>query len=241
MADVTLDRVSKRYGPVIAVDDVSLRIAARRADGAGRPLGLRQVDAAAHDRRPGDDQLGGTVSIGGRVVNDVPPQGPRDRHGLPELRALPAHDGAPEPRVRAAHPRARRRAERDRRVGEPPAVLGIDPLLERYPKRALRRPAPAGGGGARHRAPAGGVPLRRAALQPRRQAARADARRAHPPAPPPRRHHGLRHSRPGRGDDARRPHRGAARRPAATGGGAARGLRAAPERLRRAASSARRR
>ena len=32
------------------------------------------------------------------------PEGPRHRDGVPELRALPPHDGAPEPRIRTEEP-----------------------------------------------------------------------------------------------------------------------------------------
>jgi hypothetical protein len=70
---------------------------------------------------------------------------------------------------------------------------------------ALRRPAPARRHGPRHRARTEGVPVRRAAVQPRRQAARADAHRDQEGAPAVRHHHDLRHPRPGRGDDHGRP------------------------------------
>ena len=50
-------------------------------------------------------------------------------------------------------------------------------MLERKPRAAVRRPAPARRHGPRHRAPAEGVPVRRAAVEPRRQAAHRDARR----------------------------------------------------------------
>ena len=39
---------------------------------------------------------GGEISIGERVVNDVAAEGARHRDGVPELRALPAHDGRRE-------------------------------------------------------------------------------------------------------------------------------------------------
>ena len=35
---------------------------------------------------------GGTIEIGGKVVNQVEPKDRGHRHGLPELCALPAHD-----------------------------------------------------------------------------------------------------------------------------------------------------
>src|SRR5437899_2253424 len=66
-----------------------------------------------------------------------------------------------------------------------------------------------------------GVPAGRAAVQPGREAAGADARRAQAAAPEAGHHHRLRDARSGRGDDAGGPHRGdvggpgAADRPAA--------------------------
>src|SRR3546814_6279801 len=70
---------------------------------------------------------------------------------------------------------------------------------------AFRRAAPAGRHGPRHRAPAGGLSLRRAAVQSRRQAQSADAPGDQASAAPPRHHLGLRNSRPGGGDDNGRP------------------------------------
>ena len=106
---------------------------------------------------------------------------------------------AAEGRDRQAR-RARRRDPADRAAARPQA------------RRALRRPAPA----RRHRPGAGArrrrVPVRRAAVQPRRQAALRAARRDQAAAPAAREHHDLRHPRPDRGADAGRPHRGDARR-----------------------------
>ena len=95
------------------------------------------------------------------------------------------------------------------------------------PERAVRRPAAA----RRARALAGGRAVdpaaRRAAVQSRRQAARAHAHRAQGAAAPHRHHLRLRHPRPGRGAGAVRPDRGDERRPAAAVRHAVRGLRAA--------------
>ena len=86
--------------------------------------------------------------------------------------------------------------------------------LSRPPAQAaLRRPAPARRHRPRHRPRPAGLPLRRAAVEPRRGAARRDAHRDRQAARAHARHdHDLRHPRPGRGDDARRPHRRAQRR-----------------------------
>ena len=83
--------------------------------------------------------------------------------------------------------------------------------LEDYPRPlsapALRRPAPARRARPRHGAAAERLPDGRAALQPRRQAARLHALRAEAPAGRSRRDDDLRHARPDRGDDARAPRR----------------------------------
>jgi sn-glycerol 3-phosphate transport system ATP-binding protein len=52
----------------------------------------------------------------------------------------------------------------DERVKEGGAHSGAGRPAEAPPARALRRPAPARGDGARHRARSGGIPVRRAAL-----------------------------------------------------------------------------
>ena len=75
----------------------------------------------------------------------------------------------------------------------------------------LRRPAPARGHGPRDRARPEVLPDGRAAVEPRREAARADAHRGRADPAPARDHDGLRDARPDRGHDARRPRRGHAR------------------------------
>ena len=90
-----------------------------------------------------------------------------------------------------------------------------DPRPRRVPRPqaegALRRPAPARGDGPGDRPRAAGVPDGRAAVEPRRQAARADPHPDRRAAAPARRHHRLRHPRPGRGDDHGRPRRACSR------------------------------
>ena len=93
--------------------------------------------------------------------------------------------------------------------------------------------APAGGDGSGHRASAQGVLDGRAVVQPRRQAACADACRDRQLAAQPRCHHRVRHPRPGRGDDDGRPCRRAQGRLPATGRHAAEPLRPPDQRVRR--------
>ena len=209
MGRVALDHVSKRFDDVAAVDDLTLDVADEEflvllgPSGCGKSTALRMIAGLEdptvghhHHRRPRRQRRRG--------------QGPRHRDGVPELRALPAHDRAPEHRVpvavaqgavgRARAARARRRREpRPRRPARPQA------------RAALGWATPAGRAGARDRAPPAGVPHGRAALEPRRQAAGADARRARRAAAAAGGDDRLRHPRPGRGDDDGPPHRGARR------------------------------
>ena len=142
----------------------------RRVHGARRPVGLRQVDAAADDRRArGGDRRDDLDRRPRRHRARAAP--PRHRDGLPELRAVPAHGRAPEPRLRAEgaeDPDGRGRPARDGggaapRPGEAPRPQA---------RGALRRPAAARGDGPRDRPRAGRVPDGRAALEPRREAPR---------------------------------------------------------------------
>ena len=85
----------------------------------------------------------------------------------------------------------------NRRRRDPGAHAAARPLSA----PALRRPAPARGHGPRDRARPAGVPVRRAAVQPRRQAARGHAQRDQGTPPAPEDDLGLRHPRPDRGHD----------------------------------------
>ena len=215
MATVTLERLVKRYGPVEAVrDDRSgdRRAGVRRPR---RPVGLRQVDDAQNDRRARGDHVGDDPD---RRRDRQRSAAARAQHldGVPVLRALSAYERAREHGLLAQDRQAP--AGRDRRArgrGE------RHPSSRRSPRpaavAALGRPASARRHGPRDRAQARGVPVRRAALEPRRQAARADAHRDQAPARARAIDRHLCHPRPGRGDDARRPHRHHARRADRTG------------------------
>ncbi len=96
-------------------------------------------------------------------------------------------------------------------------MLQITPPAGSPARPAVGRPAPARGHGPRDGARPQALPVRRAAVQPGRVAARADARRDQAPAPAGAGHHrDLRDARPGRGHDAGRPYRGAEGRPRAS-------------------------
>ena len=166
---------------------------------------MRQDHRAPHGRRPGGHHQ--------RHDRDRRPrgqrravQGPRRRDGVPELRAVPPPEGLRQHGLRPAA--AQDRQERDRparaRCGEGPGPRGAAGPQAQEP---VGRPAPAGGHGTRDRARAPRVPDGRTALEPGREAARADARRDRAAAGRPRCHDDLRHARPDRGDDDGRPRR----------------------------------
>ena len=212
MSEIELRNVGKSYGNVAVLNDISLDMGDGEfvvlvgPSGCGKSTLLRMIAGL-------EDITSGEITIGGKVVNDMRGQGTRHRHGVPELRALSAHEGRRQYELR---PQARRRAQgRDRatRVEEAAEILGLEELLDRLPSGAFRRTAPARRHGPRHRPQSASVPVRRAAFQPRRQAARQDARRDQEAAPAARQDHDLRHPRPDRGHDHGRQDRGAERRP----------------------------
>ena len=144
-----------------------------------RPLGLQQVPRCCADRRPGGTSTDGEVAIGGAPSSTTcRPSRPRHRDGVPELRALPAHDGGAEHvasgsgRWRGSRPRRDRR-----RRGDAPRSSQIEPLLERKPREL----SAASASGWRHR-PRHRAQTRCSCSTSRcptwtRQAARADAHR----------------------------------------------------------------
>jgi multiple sugar transport system ATP-binding protein len=73
MARVVLDHVTKKYGDVVAVNDLSLEIRDREflvllgPSGCGKSTALRMIAGL-------EDLSGGQIAIGDRVVNDVEPK-----------------------------------------------------------------------------------------------------------------------------------------------------------------------
>ena len=241
MAAIQMKNIVKQYGDGFpAVNDVSIDVEDGEfvilvgPSGCGKLTLLRMIVGL-------EDITSGDMLIGGERVNDKPPRDREPGDGVPELRALPAPHRLREHRVPAA-PLQEVQRHGDRREGPQGEQ---DPRARRAPGaqagQPVGRPAAAGGHGTGDRARRPGVPLRRAALQPRREAARPDAHRDLAAAEEPRHHDGVRHPRPDRGDDARRPGRRAEAGRAAAARRAARALRAAGQPLRGRASSARRR
>ncbi len=139
MATVTFDkatRQSTRATRVPAVDKLNIEIADGEflvlvgPSGCGKSTSLRMLAGL-------EEVNGGRILIGDRDVTNLSAQGPRHRDGVPELRALPAHDGRRQHGLRAQD--RRRRQGRD-----PQARRGgrQDPRPRRRTSTASRRPSP---------------------------------------------------------------------------------------------------
>ena len=198
---VEIRNVALAFGATQVLRDITLAVEPGEFFALLGPSGSRQVHAAAAHRRLQPRTRPGTVLIGGARRHRRAAVEAQRRHGVPELRAVAAHDGRAERRLRARGAQAA--ARRDPRARSPPrSSWWASPGFGDAPSRpALRRPAAARGARAHARDRAAGAAARRAAVQPRRQAARADARTSCGAAAAARHHDDLRHPRPGRGDD----------------------------------------
>ena len=138
MASVTFEHVSKRYGDVTAVDDLSLEIADKEfmvllgPSGCGKTTALRMIAGL-------EDISGGTISIGNRVVNHVAPKD-RDIAMVFQSYALYPHMTVRENLSFGLENIRTPRPEIARRVAAASALLQIDQLLER-PELACRQPS----------------------------------------------------------------------------------------------------
>ena len=132
-----------------------------------------------------EDISEGRVMIGDRVVNHVPSRD-RDIAMVFQSYALYPHLSVYENIAFGLRVKKVPKAEIDARVKDAARILDLEAAARPQAARALGRPAPARRHGPRDRAPSAGVPDGRAALEPRRQAARADARRDREAAARPR-------------------------------------------------------
>jgi len=197
VAGVVLEHVTKRFGNVVAVNDANFEIKDKEfmvlvgPSGCGKSTTLRMVAGL-------EEITEGNIYIGDVLVNDIPPKD-RDIAMVFQNYALYPHMDVYNNMAFGLKLRKFPRAEIDRRVKEAARMLGIENLLDRKPK-ALS-------GGQRQRVAVGRAIVRepkvfligRAALQPGRQAARADESGALQAPCPPADHGDLRDPRPDRG------------------------------------------
>jgi multiple sugar transport system ATP-binding protein len=132
MADVTFDEVAKRYGDVSVIEHLNLHIDDHELmvlvgpSGCGKSTALRMIAGL-------EDVSGGTVSIGGRVVNDLAPKD-RDIAMVFQSYALYPHMTVRENLEFGLRMRGVARDDMHRRVTSAAEILGMELLLDRRPK-----------------------------------------------------------------------------------------------------------
>ena len=176
MAEIVLDGVTKVFDDGYeAVKEMDLDIADGEfmilvgPSGCGKSTALRMIAGL-------EDISSGELKIGGEVVNDRAPKD-RDIAMVFQNYALYPHMTVRENMGFALKLAGVDKAEIDSKVEEAAETLDLDPAPRPPAGQPLRRPAPAGGDGAGDRPRPEGLPDGRAALQPRREAAGADADR----------------------------------------------------------------
>jgi multiple sugar transport system ATP-binding protein len=131
MARVVLDRVTKRFGDVTAVDDLSLDISDREflvllgPSGCGKSTALRMIAGL-------EDPTDGIIRIGDRIVNDIDPKD-RDVAMVFQSYALYPHMTVRRNIEFPLKTRSISGEERRNLVGEAARALGLEELLDRKP------------------------------------------------------------------------------------------------------------
>ncbi len=132
MAEVNLEHVYKRFGNVTAVKDFTLEVKDAEfmvfvgPSGCGKTTTLRMVAGL-------EEITEGTLKIGERVVNDVPPKD-RDIAMVFQNYALYPHMNVYQNMSFGLRLRKTPRVEIERRVREAAGILQIEHLLERRPR-----------------------------------------------------------------------------------------------------------
>ena len=133
MASVTYEHVYKRFGDVVAVNDLTSRLPTRNSlSSSARPAAARPPACAcspAWKRSPTAKSC-----IGDRVVNDVPPKD-RDIAMVFQSYALYPHMSVYDNMAFGLKLRKTPKAEIDKKVKEAADILGIGQLLDRKPKQ----------------------------------------------------------------------------------------------------------
>jgi len=133
MASVKYEHVFKRYGEVVAVNDLNIEIADKEflvfvgPSGCGKTTSLRLLAGL-------EEISEGNIYIGDRLVNDVAPKD-RDIAMVFQSYALYPHMSVYENMAFGLKLRKTPKAEINRRVKEAAQILGIEQLLDRKPKQ----------------------------------------------------------------------------------------------------------
>ena len=132
MATVTFDHVTKKYGDVLAVDDLNLAIADGEfmvlvgPSGCGKTTSLRMIAGL-------EEISDGTLRIGDRVVNDVPPKD-RDIAMVFQSYALYPHMSVRDNMAFGLKLRKVPKADIEKRVADAAGILSLEKFLDRKPK-----------------------------------------------------------------------------------------------------------
>jgi multiple sugar transport system ATP-binding protein len=132
MATVTFDHVTKKFGDVFAVNDLSLQVKDEEflvlvgPSGCGKTTALRMIAGL-------EEQTSGDIFIGERLVNDVAPKD-RDIAMVFQNYALYPHMSVYDNIAFGLKLRGMPKTEIERRVGDVAEMLGLQNLLKRKPK-----------------------------------------------------------------------------------------------------------
>ena len=132
MAEVRLEKVVKRYGKLEIVHGIDLAVAHNEfvvlvgPSGCGKSTTLRMIAGL-------EDISGGTIRIGDRVVNDLPPRS-RNISMVFQSYALYPHMTVRENLGFGLKIAGQSEAEIDKRVGEAAEILGLGELMDRLPQ-----------------------------------------------------------------------------------------------------------
>ncbi|MCL4370338.1 MAG: sn-glycerol-3-phosphate ABC transporter ATP-binding protein UgpC [Chloroflexi bacterium] len=133
MAKVVLDHVTKKFGSVVAVNDLSITIRDKEflvlvgPSGCGKSTALRMIAGL-------EELTSGDIYIGDRLVNDVSPKD-RDIAMVFQSYALYPHMNVYDNLSFGLKMRKLPKEEIDRRVREAASILGLQELLGRKPKQ----------------------------------------------------------------------------------------------------------
>ncbi len=133
MAGVRISGLQKRFGEVSVIEQLDLDIQDHEfmvlvgPSGCGKSTVLRMIAGL-------EEISGGTIAIGDRVVNDIPPKD-RDVAMVFQSYALYPHMTVRKNLAFGLEIRKLPRGEIDAQVKKASAMLGLDPLLDRKPKQ----------------------------------------------------------------------------------------------------------
>jgi multiple sugar transport system ATP-binding protein len=133
MASVTFEHVYKRFGDVVAVNDLDIKVLDKEflvfvgPSGCGKTTSLRLLAGL-------EEISDGRILIGDRVVNDVPPKD-RDIAMVFQSYALYPHMSVYDNMAFGLKLRKVPKAEIDKRVKHAAEILGIAQLLDRKPRQ----------------------------------------------------------------------------------------------------------